>query len=125
LARFYSNENFPLPAVEALRELGHDILTSFDADRSNRRIPDEEVLQYATSEDRVLLTLNRKHFVRLHHANPSHSGIIVCTVDPDFRAQANRIHSAILDLESLKGKLIRVNRPQTTEEETPAKRPRQ
>jgi hypothetical protein len=29
-ARLYSNENFPLPAVEALRQLGHDVLTTRD-----------------------------------------------------------------------------------------------
>jgi hypothetical protein len=27
MARLYSNENFPLPVVEKLRELGHDVLT--------------------------------------------------------------------------------------------------
>ena len=28
MARFYSNENFPLPVVEeGLRRLGHDVLT--------------------------------------------------------------------------------------------------
>ena len=28
IARLYANENFPLPVVFALRELGHDVLTS-------------------------------------------------------------------------------------------------
>ena len=77
MARLYSNENFPLPAVEVLRELGHDVLTSHDAGRSNRKISDEEVLEYAPSQDRALLTLNRKHFVRLHKTKPKHSGIFV------------------------------------------------
>jgi len=27
VARFYANENFPLPVVEELRRLGHDVLT--------------------------------------------------------------------------------------------------
>jgi len=27
MARLYSNENFPLPVVEELRRLGHDVLT--------------------------------------------------------------------------------------------------
>ena len=112
MARLYTNENFPLPAVEALRDLGHDVLTSHDAGRSNRKTPDEEVLEYATSQERALLTLNRKHFIRLHEKTPAHSGIIVCTVDPDFHAQANRIHTAIQKLSSLAGTLVRVNRDQ-------------
>jgi hypothetical protein len=31
-ARLYSNENFPLRAVEALRRLGHDVRTTSDED---------------------------------------------------------------------------------------------
>jgi hypothetical protein len=31
LARLYADENFPQPAVERLRELGHDVLTVQDA----------------------------------------------------------------------------------------------
>ena len=27
MARLYANENFPLPTVEELRRLGHDVLT--------------------------------------------------------------------------------------------------
>jgi hypothetical protein len=27
IARLYSNENFPLPVVEALRGFGHDVLS--------------------------------------------------------------------------------------------------
>ena len=110
MAHLYSKENFPVPAVETLRELGHDVLTSHNAGRSNRRIPDEDVLEYATSQNRALLTLNRKHFVKLHKANSKHSGIIVCTVDADFRTQASRIHAAILSVASLAGALIRLNR---------------
>jgi len=35
MARFYSNENFPLPVVEALRAMGHDVLSSLDAGNAN------------------------------------------------------------------------------------------
>jgi len=109
VARLYANENFPLPAVLTLRELGHDVQTSHDAGRANRRIADEDVLQYATSQDRAVLTINRKHFVRLHQTTPAHSGIIVCTFDPDFAAQARRIDATVQSLDSLAGRLVRVN----------------
>lgn len=49
MARFYSNENFPLPVVEQLRKLGHDVLTSYEAGNANRSVPDREVLAFATS----------------------------------------------------------------------------
>lgn len=113
MARLYANENFPLPAVEELRRLGHDTLTSREAARSNQAIPDEDVLRYASSENRVLLTLNRKHFIHLHATSPEHAGIIVCTFDADFRALAHRVHAAINSLSNLSGQLIRINRPPT------------
>ena len=50
MASFYANENFPLPTVEALRRLGHDVLTSLEAGRANQRLDDQEVLTFAASE---------------------------------------------------------------------------
>src|SRR4051794_29506535 len=81
LARIYANENFPRQVVEALRTLGHDVLTTADAGKAGQAIPDEEVLQFATLELRILVTLNRRDFIRLHRERSDHSGIIVCTVD--------------------------------------------
>jgi hypothetical protein len=92
MQKLYFNENFPLPAVKLLREMGHDVLTSFEAGNANQRIPDEEVLQFAISQNRILLTLNRRDFIQIHKLNPIHTGIIVCTEDIDFVGFANRIH---------------------------------
>jgi len=106
--RFYSNENFPLPVVEALRELGHDVRTSAEAGNANKGVPDEEVLRFATAEQRILLTLNRQDFITLHKLTPSHAGIVVCTFDADFSAQARRIDAALQT--SPVDQLVRVNR---------------
>jgi len=111
VARMYSNENFPIPVVEALRELGHDVVTIQERGRASEAVSDPEVLHLATLEDRAVLTLNRKDFIRLHNQDSTHAGIIVCTVDTDFAAQAHRIHDAILLISNLHGQLIRVNRP--------------
>jgi hypothetical protein len=112
MAGLYSNENFPLPVVERLRALGHDVLTIQEAGKADQALPDEEVLAFATREQRAVLTLNRPHFVRLHQQQPKHAGIIVCTFDPDFEAQAGRIHKAIVGQATLAGQLLRVNRGQ-------------
>lgn len=113
MASLYSNENFPRRVVEELRLLGHDLLTSFEAGRANQKIPDEEVLAFATEKGRAVLTLNRLDFIRLHRETQGvHAGIIVCTRDDaDPRAFARRIHSALLAAGILTGKLIRVVRP--------------
>ena len=112
MARFYTNENIPLQVATELRRLGHDVLTSLDAGNANSAVPDSEVLAFSVTENRVLLTHNRRHFVQLHHQRTSdHAGIIVCTYDPDFIGQAQRIHEATKTQSEMKNQLIRVNRP--------------
>jgi len=111
VARLYANENFPLPVVDGMRRLGHDVLTIQETGKAGQAVKDEEVLEYAIADDRAVLTINRKHFIRLHGERPEHHGIVVCTVDADFAGQAARIHAAIGAAGDLRGKLIRVNRP--------------
>jgi hypothetical protein len=111
VARLYTNENFPLPAVEELRRRGHDVLTTYEAGQSGQRISDVHVLAHASSDARILVTLNRRHFIRLHRESSTHSGIIVCSVDPMFIALARRIDAAIQANPQMAGQLIRVDRP--------------
>jgi hypothetical protein len=111
MARLYANENFPLPTVEELRRLGHDVLTSYESGQVGQALPDEDVLAFAVAETRILITLNRKHFVRLHQARGEHAGIIVCTFDPDFGALAQRVHAALVAQPQMAGRLVRINRP--------------
>ena len=87
MARLYCNENFPLPVVEQLRSLGHDVLTIQETGKADQALPDAEVLAFARREGRAVLTLNRLHFIRLHRGQPDHAGIIVCKFDPDFAGQ--------------------------------------
>jgi hypothetical protein len=112
VAQLYSNENFPIPVVEELRRLGHDVVSILDRGRAGEGVPDPEVLSLATAEGRAVLTWNRRDFIRLHNQNQKHAGIIVCTADQDFIGQAARIHAAITAAGELKDQLIRVNRPQ-------------
>ena len=112
MARLYTDENFPLPVVELLRALGHDVLTTQEAGNANLRIPDEDVLAFAVSNERSVLTRNRGDFIRLHRLRPDHAGIIVCTQDENFERQAKGINEVISAQETLRAKLIRVNRPQ-------------
>lgn len=112
MEKLYVNENFPLPIVIHLRKLGYDVLTSLEAGNANQSIPDDLVLSFSTAQNRVLLTINRKDFIKLHRLNPNHSGIIVCTEDVDFQALATRIHNEISNnLSQMKNNLLRVYRP--------------
>jgi len=108
MANLYSDENFPDASVLELRKLGHDILTAFDAGQANQKIPDAQLLTYAHSLGRAVLTLNRRHFIQLHKRTKAHSGIVVCTSDTDFPALALRTHKALLAESTLGNKLVRV-----------------
>ena len=96
MARLYANENIAAQVVTELTRLGHDVVTSLEAGKANAAVPDTEVLAFAAAEHRVLLSYNRRHFVRLHQQRTKdHAGIVVCTFDPDFAGQAHRIHAAV------------------------------
>ena len=110
MARLYADENFPRQVVDRLRALGHVVLTASEAGNANRRMPDDEVVAFATREQRAVLTINRRDFIALHQANPAHAGIIVCTQDPDTDRQVQRIDESVRPLDSLAGMLIRINR---------------
>ena len=112
MAKLYTNENVPLPVAEEVRRLGHDVMTVQESGLGGQSIPDHMVLKFAIEQGRGLITLNRRHFVKLHEETPGHPGIIVCTTDSDFVALAARIDAAVGGTPSLGGKLMRVNRRQ-------------
>jgi hypothetical protein len=111
MARLYADEDFPFPVVERLRQLGHDVVTTFDAGQANQRISDADQLAYATGLGRAILTRNRRHFLRLHQSSAQHAGIVSITDDPDLDGQANRIDVALAAYATLAGEHVRVNRP--------------
>ena len=107
--RLYANENVPLRLVLELRSIGHDVLTTFESGKAGQAIPDDAVLEFAALQKRVVVTLNRRHFVKLHLEQVPHAGIVVCSVDLDYAALAGRIDAALL--EDMTQQLVRVNRP--------------
>lgn len=114
MGRLYTNENMPRQVVDELRRLGHDVLTSLEAGNANAAVPDEEVLAFAVAERRILVTLNRRHFIQLHNRRTGeHAGIVVCSYDPEFANQARKIHEALgAGATGCVNQLVRVNRGQ-------------
>jgi hypothetical protein len=109
VARIYADEDFSRGVIEALRILGHDVLTVQEAGQAEQQIPDAAVLAFAHAHGRAVLTFNRWDFIKLHKRRVEHSGIIACTRDPRTGELALRIHDAIQG--ELRGLLIRINRP--------------
>jgi hypothetical protein len=86
MARFYADELFPRVVVELLRLMIHNILTLQAAGKDNPKNPNEQVLACAVSENRAVLTLNRRYFMRLHSLQSDHAAIIVCRGEDDLTA---------------------------------------
>ena len=112
MARLYSNENFPLAVVDELRNLGHDVLTIQEMGKANQAMTDEDVLEFANTEKRILLTLNRRHFIKLHNKRQPHASIFACTYDADFLALSKRIDDVLKEKNDFSKTVIRINRPQ-------------
>lgn len=78
--RLYVDEDAAVSAVvDGLRNSGIDVLTILDAETAGAT--DEEQLEFAATDGRVIYTLNVGDFCRLHaeflSAGKDHAGIIV------------------------------------------------
>jgi hypothetical protein len=82
-----------------------------EAQLDNQSIADPDVLSFATSDSRAVLTNNRRDFIQLHRLGSVHAGIIVCTEDPDIAGQAQRIDTILRETTHIAGQLLRVYRP--------------
>ncbi|NUM55492.1 MAG: DUF5615 family PIN-like protein [Candidatus Hydrogenedentes bacterium] len=118
MARLFADENLPILVVTALRLLGHDIRTAHESVSAIAGCSDRAILNHASTDAPAVVTLDRRHFIRLHAESGLHFGIIVCSSDTDFESLAARINDAISLVEDLRGQLLRINRPQRLEEET-------
>ena len=106
--RFYANENLAADLVEVLRQLGHDVLTSYEAGNANQCIPDDQVLATATDDDRAVLTFNRDDFLFLHRQGVGHGGIVVCKDDSRVQELGKVLHDYLMTQKSLHNRLFRV-----------------
>jgi Domain of unknown function (DUF5615) len=101
----------PIQIVHKLRRLGFDVLTVQQFQGTSEPkvgLTDEQVLEIAILQRRAVLTLNGKHFRRLHHRTPSHQGILVCDESDEWTKRAKEIDEAVKDNAPLIGKLIDV-----------------
>ncbi len=109
MLKFYSNENFPIEMVNLLRGRGYDVLTSYEAGQANRKIPDDEVLMYATNAGRTVITENRQDFINLHFTTSNHAGIWGCKADRDYAGKVQVLHDFFTqDKQPMDNRLLRV-----------------
>lgn len=112
MANLFADENFPFPAVIFLRHLGHDVATVQERGFGGDKISDREILYLATSEQRAVMTFDRRDYYRLHEEGIPHEGIFACTEDRKYDELAQHIHEAIEHSPRLTGQYIRIVKPQ-------------
>ena len=96
--RFLANENVPLDAVSALREIGHDVIwVRVDAPGS----PDEDILSRAVAEERVLITFDKDFGNLAFHSHlPAQSGIILFRIPESSSSYITKIVVASIESRS-------------------------
>lgn len=109
MARIYADEDISRLVVERLRELGQDIVSVTELRRQGR--PDEQVLEDATADSRIVPTHDRRDFARLHPTRLAHAGIVSCSRDSDPMVLADRIDRALATAGDSTGVHVRVDLP--------------
>jgi len=92
--RFLADENFPRPALEALRKAGWDVGSIAEQCPG---APDEDVATLCAAQDRILLTFD-KDFGELvfRRGLPSGSGVVLFRLTPDSPEEAAEVALALV-----------------------------
>ena len=92
--RILANENFPGEAVEALRLHGHDVAwVRTDAPGSS----DPQVLEWARTDDRILITYDKDFELAFRSRLPASSGIVLFRISTPSSAHVARVATTALD----------------------------
>ena len=92
--RFLADENFPRPALGALRKAGWDV---FSIAEECPGVPDEDVAALCAGQQRILLTFD-KDFGELvfHRGLPAGSGVVLFRITPDSPEEAADLALALV-----------------------------
>lgn len=86
LAATYSNENFPLPVVQGLRERGHDVLTIQEPGPAADALSDPDLLAFSKSLNRAALTFSHTGLAPINALGAGlsehHPVYFGCALDP-------------------------------------------
>jgi predicted nuclease of predicted toxin-antitoxin system len=92
--RFLADENFPRPALEALRKAGWEVVSIAEECPG---VPDEDVAALCAAQERILLTFD-KDFGELvfRRGLPAGSGVVLFRLTPDSPAEAAEVALALV-----------------------------
>ena len=113
----YLEENLSSEIARLLRAKGVDAVSAHETRR--RQVTDRAQLEFATTQDRVIVTADAVDFVLLSRqaiaANSQHAGIIVVPASfrgNEFQAIADGIHAIVRqDPDGFRGSVVYLRRP--------------
>ncbi len=100
------------PTVDLFRRHGHNVLYASQSELQGQT--DQALLDLATDQKRIFVTVNYRHFSRLNRFPlGSHAGILILRILPPHWREINPILDRFLrtvDLDRLQGKLVILRR---------------
>ncbi|MBX3398100.1 MAG: DUF5615 family PIN-like protein [Gemmataceae bacterium] len=81
-----------LRIAEALRSSGHDVVSVRDVDP---RMSDRDILDWATRDGRLIVTMDKDFGELVHRSGQSHSGVLLLRLDTMGSEEKVRVVNAI------------------------------
>ena len=104
------DEDFNHKVLKILTEVPYDVTSIKELGLDRKWFSDEDVLKTAIELNRVILTHNKRDFIKLHRKAEWHPGIITCYQTADFETLAGKIISLIEGVDSFENSLFRINK---------------
>lgn len=96
---FIADENFPLPSVQHLRQVGHDVIAVITEAPGST---DRHILAWAAREKRILLTFDRDFGELIFHQDiPASEGVVYFRFEPATPREAGEHLLRLLEIEGL------------------------
>ncbi|MEK6909956.1 MAG: DUF5615 family PIN-like protein [Candidatus Aenigmatarchaeota archaeon] len=102
--RFLADEHIDIHAVDALKQMGIDIVSVQELDKRSQS--DEELLAFANQDGRTVITRD-EDFLRLHAKGMQHHGIVFLTKRLDASTLVREVLKvSMFELEQLKNAIV-------------------
>jgi len=92
--KLFADECVYAITTKTLRQWGHDVITAQEAGLSGH--DDGELLQYSTSQKRILISIDMDFSNALRFTPSSHSGIIILKIRPATIENVHQVLSQLL-----------------------------
>lgn len=93
--RLFADECVYSVTIKTLRAWGHDVETAQEAGLSGHN--DNELLQYAISQNRILISIDMDFSNALRFVPSSHTGIIILKIRPSTIDNVHQVLKQFLD----------------------------